>query len=73
MNRRELIRRGPMAMLGILGIAAGVQSSPQTKREPVIISISVPMDENAVLEVVREDYKNGGRLRELIQSESRLR
>lgn len=66
MNRRDLIRRGPMALLGLVGIAAGVRAQP-VDRQRVIVSVSVPIDESQIVRVIRDNYMRGGEIREAIQ------
>lgn len=68
MNRRELIQRGPLALLGAVAVAAGVKAQPR-KDEPirVVASVSVPMDESQIVRIIKDDYMRGGELREVIQ------
>lgn len=68
MNRRDLIRRGPLALLGTIGAVLGIKAAekpPQAGRHDIHICVEVK--DSHIIKVVTENYRRGGKLREVIQ------
>lgn len=67
MNRRDLLKRGPMALLGIGGAALGIKAAP----DPICVTVNVNDSRfaKAVVTCVVDDYKANGSIREIAQSD----
>lgn len=69
MNRRDLIKQGPMVLLGIGSALVGVKAAmPKKETLSVVVHAGPTKDfNNAVVRAVIADVKAGGSIRELLE------
>lgn len=72
MNRRDLIRRGPLALLGLVGVAAGVKAQSHDTPQRIIVPLQ-PDSDAYIVRVVEHDIRVCGRIREAIFEASNAR
>lgn len=68
MNRRDLLRRGPLALLGIGAMAVGVKATPPPLAEDTYVTYQMnDKHMKSVLKMFMRDYINNGRMREIVE------
>ena len=72
MNRRDILKRGPLAILGIGAVALGVEAQPEQAKQTVTIVLRPDSEvfRKAVTDAVIGDIRAGGQIREVISNDA---
>lgn len=61
MKRRDLIRRGPLALLGVVGVAAGVKANEPAPNSTVMvhnITVRVKSNDSQIVKAFADNYNS---------------